>query len=434
MKKVLIITYYWPPAGGGGVQRWLKFTKYLPEFGWEPIVVAPENADYPSVDETLLKDIHDEVEVIKVPIWEPYQLFKILTGKKKEEKVNTGFLFDDKKKSWMESLSLWLRGNLMIPDPRVFWVNPVYKVLKKRIRKIQPDCVITTGPPHSVHLIGLKLQKKFQLKWIADFRDPWSTIDYLDIFKLSKWARNRQRSLEKKVLTSADLVLSVSENWKKELLDLGAKKVEVITNGYDEDDFIDYKKVDTGKFVFTYTGLMTSLRNPSFLWSLLEDMCQQDQAFASKFELRIIGNIDQQVLNEIKSLPLVGKRTTYLGYLPHDEVIKQYGEASMLLLLLNQSANAKGHIPGKLFEYLASGTPVLAIGDTDGDVARIMKECGAGEIFKTQNRLKDIRRFVLDKSVAFEEEVVQEIERFSRQSLTGNLTTFFTRKTNKNSR
>ncbi len=398
MKKILIITYYWPPAGGGGVQRWLKFAKYLPDYGWKPIIVAPENADYPSIDRSLEKDISEEIEVIKVPIWEPYKLFKLITGKKKEEKVNTGFLFDGKNKSWIENLSLWLRGNLMIPDPRVFWVNPVYKVLKKKIKEIQPDCVITTGPPHSVHLIGLKLQKRFQLRWIADFRDPWSTIDYLDIFKLTTFARNRQRSLEKKVLTHADLVLSVSENWKKELLELGAKNVEVVTNGYDEDDFKDYKKEDTGKFVFTYTGLITSLRNPSFLWSLLEKMCRQDQEFDSKFELRIVGSIDQQVLNEIKSLPMLGKRTKYLGYLPHDEVIKQYGEASMLLLLLNQSANAKGHVPGKLFEYVASRTPVLAIGDTGGDVARIMEECGAGEIFEEENRKEEIQQFIFERS------------------------------------
>lgn len=424
VKKVLIITYYWPPAGGGGVQRWLKFVKYLPEFGWQPIVVAPENAEYPLIDDSLSKDIPEGIEVIKVPIWEPYHLFKVITGKKREEKVNTGFLFDDRKKGFIEKLSLWLRGNLLIPDPRVFWVRSVFKDLSKKIESINPDCVVTTGPPHSVHLIGLKLKKKFHLKWVADFRDPWSTIDYLDIFKLTKLAMNRQRSLERKVLTKADTIIAVSNNWKEELISLGAKNVEVITNGYDEDDFKNYKKVETDKFILTYTGLITSLRNPSFLWDILEDMCQSNKEFATRFELRIVGSIDQQVLNEIEQKPLLGQRLNYLGYLSHNKVLEQYSESSLLLLLLNQSDNSKGHIPGKLFEYLAAKTPILGIGDIDGDVAGILRETKGGRIV-CDSQTEEIKTYLKDHFFAsnqYEEKSSRddsiETGKYSRKNLT----------------
>lgn len=418
MKKVLIITYYWPPAGGGGVQRWLKFVKHLPQFGYQPVVVVPENADYPTHDETLLKDIPTEAEIIRIPIWEPYQLFKFITGKKKSDKVNTGFLFDDGKKGIVERLSLWLRGNILIPDPRVFWVRPVVKELSKRIDEIKPEVVITTGPPHSVHLIGQELKKRKKVKWIADFRDPWSTIDYLDFFNLSTFARNQQRRLERKVLQQSNLVLSVSENWKKGLIELGAKNVEVITNGYDEADFKDYKKVKTDRFIFTYTGLITSLRNPKFLWELLEEMLERNLDFAAKFELRLIGNVDAQVLNEIQSKKILATKLNYLGYLQHTEVVKAYSESSMLLLLINQSDNASGHIPGKLFEYLASQTPVLALGEKNGDVGRILNETGYGKIFN-HSEVDVISEFILN---SFEIDLdIDKLKNYSRKELTREL-------------
>lgn len=421
MKKVLIITYYWPPSGGGGVQRWLKFTKYLPQYGWNPIVVVPENAEYPSKDESLVKDMPNDVQIIKVPIWEPYQLFKMLTGKKKEEKVNIGFLFDGRKKSFFEKLSMWLRGNLLIPDPRVFWVKPVFKSLLPKIYEMQPDCIITTGPPHSVHLAGLKLHKKTGVKWVADFRDPWSTIDYLDYFYLSEYARKKQRRLERKVLENANLVLSVSENWKKELHELGAKNVEVITNGYDHEDFETFRKRPTGKFVMTYTGLITSLRNPVSLWNTLEDLCEENTEFADNFELRLIGSIDPQVMLDIKNRPFLGNRIVNLGYISHDKVIKQYEEASVLLLLLNQSDNAKGHIPGKFFEYLAAHTPILALGTKGGDVDEIMGEMQCG-LFAEYGDSKTITQWLREQLQKPEEKQEGfDADKYSRRELTKRL-------------
>ncbi len=420
MKKVLIITYYWPPAGGGGVQRWLKFVKYLPQLGYKPVVVVPENADYPTNDETLLSDIPKEAEIIRIPIWEPYRLFKFITGKKENEKVNTGFLFDDGKKGVLERISLWLRGNVLIPDPRVFWVRPVVKKLSRKIDEINPEVIVTTGPPHSVHLIGLKLKQRKKVKWIADFRDPWSTIDYLDFFNLSKFARNQQKRLERKVLQESDLVLSVSENWKKELQELGAKNISVITNGYDESDFADYQKVHSDKFIFTYTGLITSLRNPKKLWELLEELLETNPKIAAKFELRLIGNIDLQVIKGIESKKRLSSKLNYMGYLNHREVLKAYSESSILLLLINQSDNALGHIPGKLFEYLAAQTPVLALGEKNGDVGRILKETGNGRIF-VEAEQAEITTFIeecYESAVSIENST---IKMFSRKELTRTL-------------
>ncbi|RKD92579.1 glycosyltransferase family 4 protein [Mangrovibacterium diazotrophicum] len=420
-KKALIITYYWPPSGGGGVQRWLKFAKYLPQFGWQPIVVSPENPDYPTVDQSLLKDIPAGIEEIKIPIWEPYKLFKVLSGKKKQEKVNTGILQNEGKKSAVLRLALWLRGNLLIPDPRVFWVRPAFQELKKRIEILKPDVIITTGPPHSVHLIGLKLHRKFGVKWIADFRDPWSTIDYLDWFKPSALAKNRQRSLEKRVLTEASSVLTVSENWADELRQLGAHSVRVITNGFDEADFQQKEPVSSsGDFVLLHAGIITSFRNPSGLWKALDQLCQNDDVIASRFRLRLIGNVDEQVKKEISALSVLSQRTEFVGYLSHDKVIGEYRKASMLLLLMNQSHNAAGHIPGKFFEYLAAGKPVLGLGDRNGDVARILEETKAGRVFAS-GEMGKVRSFI-EMSEADPKSIRSDnAARFTRRQLSSDL-------------
>lgn len=385
-KKALIITYYWPPSGGGGVQRWLKFAKYLPEYGWEPIVVVPENPDYPTLDRSLEGDVLPGMTIIRVPIWEPYQLFRFLSGKKKHEKVNTGILETGRKQSAAMRLALWLRGNLLIPDPRVFWVRPVVKRLSKLIPELKPDVLVTTGPPHSVHLAGLELQRRFGVKWVADFRDPWSTIDYLDWFKPTALARKLQRQLEHRVLTRASAVLAVSENWADELRRLGGRNVQVVTNGFDEDDFQPEPEAsDSGEFVLTHAGIITSLRNPSALWRVLDERLQHDQQLAARFRLRLIGTVDEQVKADISTLKYLQPKTEWVGYLPHDEVLTEYRKASLLLLLTNQSGNAAGHIPGKLFEYLAAGRPVLAIGEPGGDVARILSETGAGVVVESSD-------------------------------------------------
>lgn len=424
-KKVLIVAYYWPPAGGGGVQRWLKFAKYLPEFGVETVVATPENPEYPVVDETLLKDVHDKIEVLKIPIWEPYKLFKLFTGKKKDERVNTGLLSKNKKKSITERISLWIRGNILIPDPRVFWVRPASRKLNAYIKEKGIETVITTGTPHSMHLIGLRLKRKVPIKWIVDFRDPWSDIDYLEEFSPSFFARRLQRKLEKKVLKRADKAISVSHHWAQDMRNMGAKNVTTITNGFDEEDFknFNYNKKPE-KFVLLYSGILHDYRNPEFFWNCLENICKENNSFAEVFELRLFGTIDDKVTDYIQNLPELSKRFKYYGYIPHSELMKEYEEASLLLLLQNDTKNALGHIPGKVFEYLATRKAIVGLGPTNGDVALLIHSTSSGKVFEFDDIIgiqTEVNKVYMNYLQNDKVTNTNIISNFSRKSLTADL-------------
>ncbi|QIA06723.1 glycosyltransferase [Draconibacterium halophilum] len=420
MKKVLIIAYYWPPSGGGGVQRWLKFTKYLPENGWKPIVVVPKNPEYPVIDQSLEADVAKEATVLKMPIWEPYGLFKKLTGRKKDEKVNTGLLFDEKKQSFTEKLSLWIRGNILIPDPRIFWVRPTAKRLQKLIPELKPDFIITTGTPHSIHLIGRRLKNLFpEIPWLADLRDPWSDLDMLDQFYVSGWARNRQRSLEQSVLETADVVTTVSPTWTKELQAKVETPVHCITNGYDSEDFknYDYQSANDN-FIISHVGIINSYRNPEPLWSALEELCTELPDFKRKLKLQIIGITDAGLGKSLDKFPQLRERTSVTGYIPHEEVVKKYQESACLLLLLNNTKNSNGHIPGKFFEYLASGKPILAIAPENSDVAGIINDNQFGFAcdFEDKEKIKETILQVFKNSVVIPDTI--KVNEYSRRDLT----------------
>lgn len=426
MKRVLIITYYWPPSGGGGVQRWLKFVKYLPKHGWKPFVAIPENPEYPVFDTSLLKEIPKEVEIIKLPIWEPYGIFKKLTGRKKDSKVNTGVLFDDRERSLMEKISLWIRGNILIPDPRVFWVKPSIRRLKKQIDFINPDAIITTGPPHSVHLIGLGLKKYFpKIKWIVDFRDPWSEIDYLDNFYVTSLARKWQRKLERRVLDCADKILTVSPTWARDIQLNTKTPVECITNGYDEDDFSDLKNtISSNKFIISHVGMINSYRNPDELWAAIEELCSELPDFFKKLKIQLIGISDSGLGRGLDKYPKVKEKTVVLGYIPHDEVIQIYLQSSCLLLLLNNTKNSKGHIPGKFFEYLAAQRPILAIGPIDSDVKNLIYDCRAGFVCEFENKhgIKEaLSEIYIEADKEKSQTNNQQITPMSREALTKKL-------------
>lgn len=264
MKKALIITYYWIPSGGSGVQRWVKFVKYLRDFGWEPVIYAPENADYPVIDASFEDDVPADITVIRHPIWEPYALYRKFTGKK-DKAIQTGFVTDAKQESWKDKLSVWLRGNLFIPDPRVCWVGTSVRFLKKYLKANPVDVIITTGPPHSVHLIGRRLKKQFPaLPWVADFRDPWTGIFYYKDLRLSLPADLRHRQLEKITIAEADLTLVVSAHMQREFTHHHQqhKQIAVVANGYDEEDFKQEAVEPDEQFVITHTGLLTEKQNP----------------------------------------------------------------------------------------------------------------------------------------------------------------------------
>ncbi len=377
MKKVLIISYYWPPSGGSGVQRWLKFSKYLPKYGWQPIVCTPENPYNELCDLELSKDLSDNIKIWKFPIWEPYIIKDKIFGKSATQ--SSGVISNNN--SILNRLFKWIRGNFFIPDPKVFWVKPTVKKLYKRIKSNNIEYIVTTGPPHSMHLIGLSLKKKnSNLKWIADFRDPWSKLDLLEEFALSESSRRKHERLEKDVIENADITLTVSENWLEEFKSLGASRSEMITNGYDSDDFHVEEKL-TNKFVIGHYGLINHLRNPKKFWKVLDDLCRKSNDFNNQLEIHLAGNIDESIVNEIKSYSLLSDKVINLGYLSHKDVLSHYNQVSLFLLLIFNSDSGKGNYPGKMFEYFGARKPILAFGPQSSDTERLFKDLNMDTYF-----------------------------------------------------
>ena len=378
MKKVLIISYYWPPSGGGGVQRWLKMTKYLPEYGWTPIIYTPSNGEAPVVDKSLIDQVHPEVEKICSPIWEPYTFYKKFTGKKASEKVYSGFI-NDKKESWTQKLSVFIRGNFFIPDARKFWIKPGIKFLNQYLKNNHVDCIISTGPPHSTHLIAKQVAKRNNIAWVADFRDPWTNIDFYDQLRLTSWADKKHRRLEQSVLKYATKIVTVSQHWSNDFKKLSNRDVTVIRNGFDHADF-ETTTVDLdNKFTICHIGSMNSDRNPESLWVALRSLIQNPE-FASSLSIKLIGQVDHSIFQSIEKNQL----TQYLNHIPflsHKEALEELQKSQVLLLPINDTPNSLGVVPGKIYEYLGARRPIIGIGPLEGDSAGILKQSGAGQMF-----------------------------------------------------
>jgi len=379
MKKVLVITYYWPPSGGAGVQRWLKFVKYLRLYEWEPVIYTPSNPEFPEADQSLLKDVPPDLTILTKPVWEPYHLYKRLTGKKKEEKIQAGFLSEKKSNPFLERISVWIRGNLFIPDARKFWIKPSVRFLTSNLKDNPVDAIISTGPPHSMHMIALGVKENLGVPWLADFRDPWTGIDFYDKLKLSRLADKKHRRLEKNVLSAADCVVTVSKNWAADLNAIFPRKIEVVTNGFDPDDFKESPSVPDEKFSITHIGSLNKDRNPLFLWTTLRDICQENKEFEEDLEIKFIGKTDIAAFEDLEQTGLM-KNVTNIPYLAHHEVVIRTSASQVLLLPVNYTPNMKGIIPGKVFEYLAAKRPIICIAPEDGDSAGIIKETGAGYV------------------------------------------------------
>ncbi|GEN73706.1 glycosyltransferase family 4 protein [Chryseobacterium lathyri] len=423
-KKILIITYYWPPAGGPGVQRWLKFAKYLPEFGWNPVIYTPENPSYPLLDESLLKDVPQNLEIVKTKIWEPYQLAEKLN--KSNKKFKAGQFDVGKNQSWKSRLSIWVRGNFFIPDARVFWVKPSIKFLEQYLKEKKIDVVVTSGPPHSLHMIGLGLKKKFPaLKWIADFRDPWTEISYYKHLKLTKSSDRKHRQLESAVFKNADITLATSytdaENFRK----AGANAV-CITNGFDESDSAPINVVGEKKqttFTLSYIGVLEQLRNPENLWKVLDELVKENKEFADHFILKFAGRVDDKILQSIENSSLKN-HILNLGYISHDKAVEEMANSNLLLITNFPNESSQGIIPGKIFEYLATGKQIISFGPDEADVSRILAETGAGKHFGYEDS-KAVKDFIIEKYELWKKgdllENTQNIEQFSRRNLTKKL-------------
>lgn len=419
-KKLLIITYYWPPAGGPGVQRWLKFVKYLPDFNIQPIVYIPKNPTYPIIDEDLVAEISDKAIILKNKIFEPYQLASFLS-KNKIKKISSGIIPNQKKQSFLDKIFLWIRGNLFIPDARVFWVKPSVKYLKNYILENNINTIITSGPPHSLHLIGLKLKQELNVKWFADFRDPWTTIGYHKSLRLSDYAAKKHKKLESQILNSADTIIVTSNTTKAEFKLLTNKPIEVITNGYDIEKI--EKQILDSKFSLAHIGSFLSERNPKILWESLSELVNEVPDFNKNLEIKLIGAISQEVLETISNNNL-SIFVNNLGYLSHKEALGHQRKSQVLLLIEINSEDTKSIIPGKLFEYMVSERPIIAIGPKDSDFAEIITNTNTGVFFDYSEKTK-LKNVLLTYYNQFLEKKLQSnavgLKQYSRKSLTEKL-------------
>jgi glycosyltransferase involved in cell wall biosynthesis len=395
-KKVLIVAYYWPPSGGSGVQRWLKFVKYLPQFGFVPYVFTPANPSFAAQDESLMKDVPSEAKIVHFPIWEPYEVFFKLSeifGKKKSRKPSE--LVKVTQQSFFEKVSTWVRGNVFVPDPRRFWVTPSVKFLSQYLQENKIETIVTTGPPHSIHLIGYRLKKRNpRLKWIADFRDPWSGWGLLDSLKVSDVIRRLHRKLEFKVLSTADIVTTITPFFVDHFEKLGGRKVDLLTNGYDEDDFKDVKITRSEKFTMRHIGVVNEKCDPKPLMIALKELINENQDFAADVRIEFIGEVNAGFRSFVESIATLNEVTFFRPSVPHKQLLMMYGSSSLLLLVLTGYKDAAGYMPGKLFEYLATGLPILGVGPVSGDASALLKAANAGEMFDDNND-QGIKAFVL---------------------------------------
>ena len=415
MKKVLIITYYWPPSGGAGVQRWLKFAKYLPEFGWQPVIltVDTEYASYPQRDESLLSEVDPNCLVYTTKSFELYNFYKLISRKKE---VPYGGFASESKEGLLQKVSKFIRGNFLLPDPRKGWNKYALKKAEELIKLHHIDTVITTSPPHSTQLIGLKLKQKLNIRWIADLRDPWTDIYYYNQFKHTALARKIDKSYERKVVENADQLITVSEDVKRVFAEKSrfpiSEKTVVIPNGFDEDDFRLTNFPAEAKKVITYSGTISEAYRVD---CLLEALHRLNDDLKSQVRIRFVGKVPSSIEQKFRS---TGLEIELVGYVDHPKSIEYLFRSDLLLLVIPEVKNNRGILTGKFFEYLASQKPILAIGPIDGDLAKIIRETNCGKLFDyddSEGMLQFIQN-TLAKPISVSNP--ERMNRYSRKQLT----------------
>jgi glycosyltransferase involved in cell wall biosynthesis len=415
-KKVLIITYYWPPAGGSGVQRWLKFVKYLRDFDIEPVIYTVDNPGYAINDKSLINEIPNSIETLRQPIFEPNSILNFFGTKTNKE--SAGFL--NPNPNFIGKIIQYIRANYFIPDARKFWIKPSVKFLSNYLEKNPVDVIITTGPPHSLHLIGLHLKKKKDIKWISDFRDPWTEIDYFHKMPLNKKAKKKHHQLEREVLKNSDSVIVVGNTMRDQYLK-ETDKVVTISNGFDTSDNKEVSHLDIF-FSITHVGMMNADRNPSDLWKILKEICLENPDFKSDLKIRLIGKIAKEVSHDLNIFD--SGITEVVDYVSYAEVKKYQLETQVLLLCINNVPSARGIITGKIFEYLQAKRPILAIGPEDGDAAEILKNTNSGSIFGFENKQK-LKQHILELYKDYKKNQLivnsENIEQYHRRELTRKL-------------
>lgn len=419
MKKVLIITYHWPPSGGITVLRCLKFVKYLRDFGWEPIVFTASNAAYQFVDYNNEKDIPENIEIHKIPIIEPVNLFKKLSGRKISQPLQNITSNSSKKKTKIDVLSMWIRGNFFIPDARFLWIRPSVKYLDNYLKKTKIDAILTDGPPHTNTVIGLRLAQKHNIPWLADFQDPWTQVDYFSKLFIGKRSTRKHIKLEQEVFKTASKITIASPTWKNDLESIGAQNVDVIYYGYDESDFKKYQNRKSEELLFFHGGLLGDDRNPIVFFEELGKLLRVNPLVKSKVRIRLAGEVDHSVKTTIEASNLI-ENTDFIGMITRDEVFREFEKASILLLPINKADNAAGRIPGKLFELLRAQKPILVFGPSKGDVKNIVESKEKGISFEYDDR-EGISNYLQNLIIQNEVPLYNEssnIEEFSNRNMT----------------
>ena len=429
MGRVLFVSYYWPPSGGSGVQRTLKFVKYLPEFGWQPIVYTAKNGEIPERDESLLKEVSSSITVIHKNIIEPYSLYKFFVGKSQKEKINPNF-FTQKNTGWKDRFAIWIRSNFFIPDARMWWIRPSVKFLTKYVKDNNIDAIISTGPPHSMHLIAYGVKKNTGIPWLADFRDPWTNIDFYKELTLTKWADRKHHQLEKLVLDNADEVVMAGYTWAEELSLIGQRPIIPLLNGYDPEDFGHQGNVVLDeKFSIVHLGMFSKGRNHEVLWKALRELSDEVPGFSNDLSFRLYGKYDVSAIEYMEKYGLMNN-TVFYAYIPHSEIVKVQASSRVLYLSVNNTPNVKGIMTGKVFEYMAVKRPILCIGPADGDAARIVLDAKAGYVSGFDD-LEGLKSNILLLYQDYKEGVSFSggigLEKYSRKSITGELSQYLNR-------
>lgn len=423
MKKVLIITYYWPPSGGAGVQRTLHFAKYLGDYNCNPYVltVDPSYASYPVKDESLKNLVPEYLSISYTKSFEALNILSAVAGK---DKVPYGGFTNQKKSSFFQDVLKWIRGNFFIPDARIGWVKYATKKAAELIREHQIDCILISSPPHSSQLIGLKLKKEFpHLKWIADLRDPWTDIYYYKELLHTDWAKKKDRSLEKKVLERVDAILVVSNYIKyafaEKSLKVNVDKIHVLPNGYDEGDFKAVEKSNADKLYITYVGTMADSYKPTVFFEALAKVIHQNKI--EKLVFRFVGSVPASVREKLNEL---GITSEFIGHVAHKEAVRYMQATNILLLVIPDAPGAEGILTGKLFEYLGARKRIIGIGPSNGDAATILKECNAGVMFDRIDK-NGLLNFLLDELMNDNSNQINSIEvkKYTRRQLTNQLST-----------
>lgn len=424
--NVLFICYYWPPAGGAGVQRALKFVKYLPDFGVTPIVltVQPEAASYPVTDPSLLSDVPDGIEVIRTKSFEPLRVVSRIFG---SSAVPYGGFSNVNNASLTQRLMRWVRGNIFIPDARRGWVSYAYHEAVRQIREKDIQAVLISSPPHSSQLIGLRLKKMFPgLKWIADMRDPWTEIYYYKDLMLGSRAASKDAAYERNVLEQADKVLVVSDHIKRDfsvkLSNDWSVKFHVIPNGFDVEDFKSDRFPETDCFTVSYVGTMAASYRPEVFFEALALLKSKHPDRRIRF--RFVGNAPDGIREMIENT-CSGIELEWNGHVDHAQAVHMMQTSNLLLLVIPDVDKADGILTGKLFEYIGSGRMVIGLGPVSGDAAHILAECNAGRMFN-RNDLEGVLDFLHGSisSIAMESGQVSLPEqrlKYSRKQLASEL-------------